>query len=102
MSSRRPERTFGGQVASPGLATGTIDLRSAGRAVAGTQGDVAQEGAKLESALATATTQLSQLIEKVGDTGAEILEFQVALLEDAELLDPVRRRVADGAAAAIA
>ena len=102
MSSRRPERTFGGQVASAGLAIGTIDLRSAGRAAVATKGDVAHESAKLEAALATARTQLSQLIEKVGDAGAEILEFQVALLEDSELLDPVRRQLADGAAAAIA
>src|SRR5690348_9281988 len=88
MSSRRPERVFGGQVASSGLAIGAIELRSAGRTVATVQGDAAEESAKLEAALATATAQLAQLIAKVGDTGAEILEFQMALLDDAELIGP--------------
>jgi phosphotransferase system enzyme I (PtsI) len=102
MSSRRPERVFGGQVASSGLAIGAIELRSAGRTVATAQGDAAEESAKFEAALATATAQLAQLIAKVGDTGAEILEFQMALLDDAELIGPVRQRVAAGAAAVAA
>jgi phosphoenolpyruvate-protein phosphotransferase (PTS system enzyme I) len=102
MSSTRSERTFGGQAASPGLAIGTIDLRSARRAVAAAPGDAAQESAKFEGALATAALQLAQLIEKAGDTGADILEFQVALLEDAELLTPARQRIAAGAAAVTA
>ena len=102
MSSRRPERIFTGQVASPGLAVGTIELRTEGRGAAVASSDPADQRAKLQAALSRAEAQLTQLIEKVGETGAAILEFQLALLDDSELLNPVRQRIAGGTAAVAA
>jgi phosphoenolpyruvate-protein phosphotransferase (PTS system enzyme I) len=100
MSTARPERVFSGEVASPGLAAGRIRLhrrRLAARAAAGTP---AEEAARLEQALARAAEQLGRLAA-VGDAAAgEILEFQIALIGDAELIEPVRQVTAAGLAAA--
>jgi phosphotransferase system enzyme I (PtsI) len=100
MSDRRPERIFTGKVASPGLAFGqvrlyarpTVDLRPAG--------PPEEEEARLATALAEAGAQLARLAARASEEGQAILEFQIALIEDGELTDPVRQAILDGGSAA--
>ena len=49
----------------------------------------AQEREALERAIAAAAAELESLMAELPDDGAEILEFQVALLEDEDLLAPI-------------
>ncbi len=102
MSIQRPERIFAGKVASPGLVAGRIRVhvrRAAEEAPAGTP---AEEAARLEVALSLAATQLARLSQTVDEAAQGILEFQIALIEDDELIEPVRQAIAAGSAAATA
>ncbi len=66
-------------------------------------GDSDAEAASLAAALAAAAAALESLVEASDDElGGEILSFQLALLEDDDLLAPVFAAVAEGAAADIA
>jgi len=102
MSDRRPERIFAGKVASPGLAFGqvrlharpTVDLRPAG--------PPEEEERRLATALAEAGAQLARLAARASEEGQAILEFQIALIEDGELTDPVRQAILDRGSAAAA
>lgn len=49
-----------------------------------------------EDALTQAQSQIEQLIANVDEAAGDILEFQLALLEDEDLLDPIRQDIADG------
>lgn len=99
MSSIRPERIIAGEVASGGVAIGRIALHRVDRALVARAGTPSEERIRFEAAVAAATGKLAALMGRADQAGAEILEFQLALLEDAELLEPVRRRVAAGEAA---
>jgi phosphotransferase system enzyme I (PtsI) len=97
----RPERVFLGQAASDGVAIGTIALHRVGPAIAkakGTppRGTSEEEQARLDRALVAAAEQLGQLIDKAGEAAGGIIEFQLALIEDSELIGPVRRLVDAG------
>ena len=90
------ERRLTGLSASPGLAIGELwlladaeDRQAANPAAPHTQAD-------LETALASAKSQLAGLMDEVDELGAEILEFQVALLEDDDLLAPIFQKIAEG------
>ena len=92
-----------GQIASAGLAIGTVvRLGDSGRRER-RQGSVEEEAAALEAALASACAGLAELIERLeaagDDDGAAVLIFQQALLEDDDLLLPIHQAVAGGAAA---
>jgi phosphotransferase system enzyme I (PtsI) len=54
------------------------------------------EQAALRAALVSAGQQIAKLAESVGGDGAEILEFQSALLEDDDFLDPIFAAIAEG------
>jgi phosphotransferase system enzyme I (PtsI) len=85
--------------ASRGLAIGRIALsygRGAGHRVAGTPAD---EQAALEAAMAEAAAQLEALAASAERMAAEILEFQIALLEDDDLIQPILARIVAGAPA---
>lgn len=107
MSARRPELIFAGKVASAGLAEGHIRLHArpaaqvlpAGTSPAGTP---EEEEARLAAALADAGAQLARLAAGAAEEGQAILEFQIALIEDGELTDPVRQKILDGSSAALA
>jgi phosphotransferase system enzyme I (PtsI) len=91
-----------GMAASPGFARGPL-VRAAGGALARrVAGDRAAEAASLRAALAAAQAQIADLAVAVGGDAADILEFQVALIEDDSLLDPVFAGIAGGAAADLA
>ncbi len=96
MSIQRPERIFAGKIASPGLVSGRIRVhvrRAAEETAAGTS---AEEASRLDQALVTAGTQLGRLSHAVDEAAQGILEFQIALIEDDELIDPVRTAIATG------
>ncbi|MCW2309272.1 phosphotransferase system enzyme I (PtsI) [Rhodobium gokarnense] len=61
-----------------------------------------EERGRFDAALAASAEQLSLLSDDADVLGAEILEFQLALIEDDELIDPVCEAIADGATAAAA
>ncbi|MEQ8967989.1 MAG: putative PEP-binding protein [Azospirillaceae bacterium] len=95
----RPERRLTGQSASPGLAAGrlVVDRRAAlAERVAGTP---AEERAALDAALAAASERIADLAGDADAMGGEILEFQLALLEDSALSDPAYTMIDDGAPA---
>jgi phosphotransferase system enzyme I (PtsI) len=100
MSIQRPERIFAGKIASPGLVSGRIRVhlrRAAEEAPAGTP---MEEALRLDQALSTAGAQLGQLSRNVDEAAQGILEFQIALIEDDELIEPVRAGIAGGQSAA--
>jgi phosphoenolpyruvate-protein phosphotransferase (PTS system enzyme I) len=53
------------------------------------------EQAALRTAVLSAGQQITKLADSVGGDAAEILEFQVALLEDDEFLDPIFAAIAE-------
>jgi len=88
-----------GRPAAPGFARGplvTLEARARRRLP---NADPAQEASALRAALAAAAAQLVSLRSHTNGTGADILGFQLALLEDDALREPVLTRIAAGAAA---
>ena len=59
-------------------------------------GTPATERAALEAAIAAAAPQLEALAAAADRMAAEILEFQIALLEDDDLIQPILARIAAG------
>jgi phosphotransferase system enzyme I (PtsI) len=87
---------YKGMTASIGLAHGPFvraDRATSGGRVAAAPPD---EQAALRTALVSAGHEIAKLAESVGGDGAEILEFQVALLEDDDLLDPIFAAIDEG------
>ncbi len=99
MSNPRPEQVFVGQAASHGLACGLIDFHRRKEIRRTAHGTPYEERNALDRALTAAAAQLLALAERSGDEGGAILEFQIALLEDPELLAPVHSAIAAGRAA---
>jgi len=99
MKARPAERIFTGQVASRGIALGAIARRPADDGRVRTKGSPGEERSTLEQALEEARARLSELVRQSDSMGREILEFQLALLEDPELYAPALKAIAGGAAA---
>jgi phosphotransferase system enzyme I (PtsI) len=74
-----------GRPAAPGLAAGPVARLAAAARVRVASGDAARERRDLEAALAAAVAAVAALRERLEGDAADILEFQVALLEDPEL-----------------
>jgi phosphoenolpyruvate-protein phosphotransferase (PTS system enzyme I) len=55
-----------------------------------------EEDALLRNALMAAGQQITKLADSVGGDAAQILEFQVALLEDDDFLDPIFAAIGEG------
>jgi phosphotransferase system enzyme I (PtsI) len=90
---------YRGRTASIGFAHGPfvhIDGAADGARVAGTPKD---EETVLRAALVSAGRQIAALATAAGGDAAQILEFQVALMDDEDFLDPVFTAIADGASA---
>ena len=89
-------QAYKGRTASIGFAHGPFVRVDAaptdGRAV-GTPPDEERE---LRAALASAGRQVAALAEAAGGEAAQILEFQVALLEDEEFLEPTFAAIRGG------
>ncbi len=99
MSIQRPERIFTGTVASPGIVAGRLRLHARRRASQIAAGSPVEEALRLDRALSAAAARLDQLNRTVDEAARGILEFQIALIEDDELVEPVRRAIAGGAPA---
>jgi phosphoenolpyruvate-protein phosphotransferase (PTS system enzyme I) len=90
---------YRGRTASIGFAHGPfvhIDSAANSGRLAGTPKD---EETALRTALVSAGGQIAALAAAAGGDAAQILEFQVALLDDEDFLDPVFTAIADGAPA---
>jgi phosphotransferase system enzyme I (PtsI) len=101
--SARPEAVteihLMGRAAAPGLAIGPVTVLTAAIARRTASGDPAQETAALQAAIEAATAELAELIETVQGEVADIMEFQVAMLEDDALADAAYAAIATGVAA---
>jgi phosphotransferase system enzyme I (PtsI) len=91
-----------GRPASPGVAAGPLVLIGEGRATRTPTGDSGRERDDLAAAIASAIDAIRALAGNVDDEAAAILEFQVAMLEDSELVDPAYARISGGDDAAAA
>ncbi len=91
-----------GLAASPGYAAGPVVVvpQVAARRVA--TGDPGREGAALTAAIATAASELAAVVGAAEGDAADILGFQVALLDDDALAEPAFAAIAGGQAADIA
>ena len=88
-----------GRAASPGLAIGPVTMLTAAVARRTASGDPAQEAAALQAAIEGATAEIAELIETIQGEVADILEFQVAMLEDDALAEAAYDAISAGIAA---
>ncbi|SDR56285.1 phosphoenolpyruvate--protein phosphotransferase [Rhizobiales bacterium GAS113] len=91
-----------GRLASGGFAAGPLALLSGLVATSRKGGAPAGEAAALRDAIAIALDQLSQLAAHMPGDGADILAFQVAMLDDEALASPAFAEIAAGASADLA
>jgi phosphotransferase system enzyme I (PtsI) len=95
-----PRAEFRGRPAAPGFAIGRlVRLAPAATATARVPGTPAAEAAALEAAIDRAIAELASLAGTAGGDAAEIVAFQIAVLEDAELRAPALTAIAAGAPA---
>src|SRR5690606_7161891 len=88
-----------GRPASRGIFAGPL-LRIAQQAAARVHsGSVAGECDALDTAIAAAIAELAVLAEKIGGEGADMLAFQIAMLEDDALKAPAFATIESGTAA---
>jgi phosphotransferase system enzyme I (PtsI) len=96
MSKRRSEIVLTGQPASRGLALGPLALLHSAPSAIRAAGTPAEEQAALRHAMTEATAQLLALAASADPAGADILEFQIALLDDEDLIEPILQGIAEG------
>jgi len=98
--SARPEAVteihLTGRAASPGLAIGPVTVLTAAVESRRVAGDAAQETAALKAAIEAATADLARLVEAEQGDAADILEFQVAMLDDDALAEGAFDAIAAG------
>jgi phosphotransferase system enzyme I (PtsI) len=94
------ERVHRGRAASPGLAIGPLVRPSGVAGAEAAAGSPAEEDGRLRRALARAREELVALAAAAPGMGADVLEFQMALLEDASLAEPAFAAIQAGAGAA--
>ncbi|MCG8508732.1 MAG: phosphoenolpyruvate--protein phosphotransferase [Rhodospirillales bacterium] len=95
-----PEETrFHGTCASRGIALGRVVRDCGPSSVERTIGNQSAEAETLRLAVRQSLAELADLASGLDEMAAEILEVQMAFLEDEELIDPVLERIADGEAA---
>ena len=93
------EKRFAGRPAAPGIALGALIPFSAGFGARVTSGTAESEADALRAALKAALADLEGLVERSSGDAADILEFQVALLEDDVLAEPAFAAIGAGDAA---
>ncbi len=93
-------QTLRGQVASAGFAMAPVLIIAHDRPTTAETGDPAQERDRFLTALEIAKGELATLMAKLDDDdAADLVEFQIAMLEDDTLTDPVTTAIAGGAPA---
>jgi phosphotransferase system enzyme I (PtsI) len=88
-----------GRRASPGFAAGPVIVLGAVKTARVPTGNAACEAQDLDSAVAAAVRELTDLIARAAGDDAEIINFQIALLEDPALAEPAYAAIANGQAA---
>lgn len=99
MADKSDEQIFEGQIASSGCAIGRIVLRPARSYAEDIQCAPKQERSRMQKAIGMARIQLESLKTTTHKLGANILEFELALLDDNQLTDPVYERIERGQSA---
>jgi phosphotransferase system enzyme I (PtsI) len=87
---------YRGRTASIGFAHGPFLLIDGTANSGRTAGSPKDEETALRAALVSAGGQIAALASAAGGDAAQILEFQVALLDDEDFLDPVFAAITDG------
>jgi phosphoenolpyruvate-protein phosphotransferase (PTS system enzyme I) len=87
---------YRGRTASIGFAHGPFVLVDGATNSARATGTAEEEAVALRGALVAAGGQIAALAAAAGGDAAQILEFQVALLDDEDFLDPIFTVIADG------
>jgi phosphoenolpyruvate-protein phosphotransferase (PTS system enzyme I) len=90
------EIRLAGRLASGGFASGPLAVVSSFIGGRRSAGNPALETAALKVAIATALSELGRLAATAADDGADILTFQLAMLEDDALAAPAFAAIADG------
>ncbi|MGY3485153.1 phosphotransferase system enzyme I (PtsI) [Bradyrhizobium sp. USDA 4011] len=93
---------YRGRTASIGFAYGPlvrVDAGAGGERVAGT---LVEEALALRKAIDLASGQIADLAASAGGEAAQILEFQVALLEDEDLIEAIFASIGEGHPADVA
>jgi phosphotransferase system enzyme I (PtsI) len=88
-----------GRRASPGFAAGEAAVLSTRAAVRVASGDPALEAEALAAAVEAAARELGDLAAGAAGEEADIIGFQLALLDDSALTEPAQRAIANGVAA---
>ena len=96
MADAAGERVIVGIAASDGLVAGPLVADRQAVAVDRVPGTARREGEILRAALGRAAGELAALAGRGDALAAEILEFQVALIEDDDLVGPILSAVAAG------
>ena len=91
--------SFRGRTASIGFARGPFIRIGAGENSERIAGKPEDETAALREAIQASSEQIVELAAAAGGEAAQILEFQVALLEDEDFLDPIFASLGAGIAA---
>ena len=99
MAEPQTEQILTGTPASGDIAIGHILVLEADRTPDREPGTPDDEQALLKRAAAAAQADLERLMASEDELAGEILEFQVALLDDDDLIGPIYKLIAGGAAA---
>ncbi len=97
--SRKTELRWRGTVASRGLVLGPVVVRRSTEGTARRQGTPDEEWQALTDAVERTQQRLQGLAETADEMAAEVLEVQLAILDDEGLLDPAREAIEGGAPA---
>ena len=85
--------------ASTGLAIGVLHMHISSNGATRQAGDPGAERAAFDEAVARAIERLRVLAGEPGELARDVIGFQISLLEDEELLGPVRAEIETGVAA---
>jgi len=92
------EQVLYGLVASEGIAVGPLMHWSHTLVYNRTAGSVSEEEILLNASIVTARNEVTALIATLDEMSAEIMEFQLAMLEDEDFLQPVATAIKQGVA----
>jgi len=87
---------YRGRTASIGFARGPFIRIGSGANRQRSPGSPAEEALALREAIQLSSAQIAELAAAAGGEAAQILEFQVALLEDEDFLEPVFATIDQG------
>ena len=101
MSVAPPGPIYTGRTASLGFARGPLVRADLAQLRRREPGNSNEEEKALRAALAAAKSQIAALAGGIGGDAADILAFQLALLDDEGLIEPIFETIAKGASADI-